>query len=695
MSHPRAHIDPGTVPCDARWIHSITQRATPLWERSADPGTPGRSGDPAAARERMQRWQRLLGSEQVLQRRLRAAPLSRQQLEPLLDGRTGDVDLPSWAAVLPEVLRATSIASPGASSGPSSGDRAFDPAAPVPFEDVLVGFVQYGRERVRAEIDVPLAAFQPPALAALERQLLAHLSFVASLALGRDFYEFRFRHAPASALEAGWLQRPASTALYAAYVAHMHRSGLREIFDAYPVLARLLCQSVEQWVAATSDLVRRFAGDFAALRSAFGWCVDGPAGAVAEIRTDLSDRHRGGCTVLECVLRTGERVVYKPRSVGPERAFYELVGWLNRRGLSLDLRVLQIVDRGSHGWVESVASAACGSDAEVERFYRRCGMLLAVLHALSATDIHCENLIASGEQPVLVDLETILTEHVLEARPRTEWQSGEPRPLAWPSRGAPPRPVSATAEDSVLRTGMLPRAAEGPGTQADLSALGADETQELGVSAMVWRAINTDQMTFSSQFGQESGASHRVRIGDRLPSVDEHRPAFLQGFEEAYRRLVSSRADLLADVRLVERFDSLELRVILRNTLTYTNLHLHLLHPEFLVDGVDRSLELEWLARPLSGPRSPQRDRIAVYEHERLAMERLDIPRFTAPTREQDQGASDDDDDGGDDDLRALFAVRDARVLKRNLERLDPSDCARQISAIERSLEARFAHRQA
>ena len=48
------------------------------------------------------------------------------------------------------------------------------------------------------------------------------------------------------------------------------------------------------------------------------------------------------------------------------------------------------------------------------RFYRRQGALLALLYALEATDFHAENLIASGEFPVLIDLETFssdLREH--------------------------------------------------------------------------------------------------------------------------------------------------------------------------------------------------------------------------------------------------------------------------------------------
>jgi lantibiotic modifying enzyme len=75
-------------------------------------------------------------------------------------------------------------------------------------------------------------------------------------------------------------------------------------------------------------------------------------------------------------------------------------------------------------------------------------------------------------------------------------------------------------------------------------------------------------------------------------------------------------------------FDDLGLRILVRSTTTYTRLHLHLMHPEFLKDGVDRSIELEWFARPLSGTTTPPKGRKLLYERERLAMENLDIPHF-------------------------------------------------------------------
>jgi type 2 lantibiotic biosynthesis protein LanM len=450
----------------------------------------------------------------------------------------------------------------------------------------------------------------------------------------------------------------------------MRRGGLLELFETHPVLARLLARSVEQWTSAAVSLCQRFLRDFSELRTFFGWKAVEPEGAVAHLRTDLSDRHHGGQTVVECVLQTGERVIYKPRTVRPEIAFYKFLGWLNDCGLSLDLRVIRALDRHTHGWVESVASVPCHSDVEVERFYTRAGMLLGVLHALAATDIHCENFIASGEHPVVVDLEMLLNDGASESQQAPGEDEAEDR---------------FGGEPSVSSTGLLPRWQTAPdGHQFDLSALGGDEAQDAGIRLLTWQSINTDQMILTEDTGTAAPMTHRVRLGDKSPSVWDHMSAFREGFREVYSCLLANRQRLISDDRLSDEFDDLELRILVRSTATYTRLHLHLLHPEFLKDGIDRSIELEWLARPLSGTTSPQKGRISVYEHERTAMESLDIPHFGTSAWRDMEHTSDDED------LFLLCGERDSRVLRRRLTTLSQADCSRQLAMMEEAVRSRF-----
>lgn len=653
---------------DQDWLEEIAARATPLWDNTLRDARI-ETFDADLAEARLDRWRALLGSELVLCRRFLASPLPRPAATLLLGAqRRQSGELPPWACGLSRILAAKPAPDP-------FHDRSFAAGDPLPFQEALLPFVRHGRAQVARRAGGALAAFAPEARIALERQLLSHLVFVSHLAFGRDFGAFRFERAPASAFETLWGRQPRSTAIYEAYVRQLHQGGLRDFFAAYPVLARLLCQSVEQWEDATLDLLRRFRRDFGLLRETFGWRTKDLAWAVAQVTPDLSDRHHGGRTVVQLVLAGGERLIYKPRPMEAERAFYAFVDRLNRGGLPLELRTVEILARDGYGWAEVVPRLACEDTAAVARFYRRSGMLLAILHTLSTTDMHCENLIASGEHPVVVDLETILTEHQLPP-PRS---GEEPIPLGWD-----PRDVS------VLRTGFLPQPHSAGAATADLSALGAGSRAELGVRHLAWQAINTDQMALSEDPGTSAAENHRVRLGGLLPPVAAYVDEVAEGFAAAYQCLLENRETLLADRVLLELFDGLELRVLLRGTLTYTAIHLHLLHPEYLADGIDRSLELEWLARPLGGPLSPQPGRAAIYEEERRAMERLDVPRFSSAVFAT--GAKNAADAlRGDDDLAALYGDRDARVVERNLRRLSVADRDRQLALIEASIAPRIA----
>ena len=181
----------------------------------------------------------------------------------------------------------------------------------------------------------------------------------------------------------------------------------------YPVLARQVVETASRWVASSLEILGHLAADAGRLRAAFspgreGDIGDiGDLGVLTEIRTGQGDFHRGGRSVALLRFDSGLGLVYKPRPLTMDAAFQDLLDWTGARGFAPVFRRLQVLDIGDHGWVERVAAAPCASGEEVERFYLRQGGYLALLYALSAVDMHHENLIAVGEHPVLVDLEAL------------------------------------------------------------------------------------------------------------------------------------------------------------------------------------------------------------------------------------------------------------------------------------------------
>ena len=312
--------------------------------------------------------------------------------------------------------------------------------------------------------------------------------------------------------------------------------------------------------------VRRLARDRRAIAASLG---DGrPLGRVLEVRSGLSDPHDDGHTVAVVRFASGLCVVYKPRPVGLEAAFARLVEWWNRPAGGLALLAPRVVDRGAYGWMEFVVHEGCAGPEAASRYYERAGALIALAGLLDATDLHCGNVIAHGEYPVLVDLETLL----------------QPR---WPGE-----------ERSLLDTGLVPSWIRGPdGGRYDVSGFGAIAPQQFRGAAVPVR-------------------ENVLRIGAAIVSPQAYADRLVSGFVRAGELLCARRDELLATDGPLAGFDRREVRVILRHTETYRAAR----------DG--GALERESLLRPVGDPRVLA----AIGWTEDAALARGDIPRFVAAT---------------------------------------------------------------
>jgi type 2 lantibiotic biosynthesis protein LanM len=292
--------------------------------------------------------------------------------------------------------------------------------------------------------------------------------------------------------------------------------------------------------------------------------------------------------------------------------FQDLLGWCNRSGLSLPLRVLRVLPRDGYGWMECVVASPCVEPEQLHRYYRRAGMLLGMVHALRGTDLHLENTIACGEQPVLVDLETLLSPRVGD------------QPSASALGEAFDR-ASAELRDSVIGTSFLPMWAELGAGPMDVSGLGAIAGRNVEVEAL--EQINTDRMRAvrrttsipvgaNSPFGDVPGAA-----------LTEYADDLVAGYREATGLLASARGELLDWLRGRTRADDCWFRFVLRPTLIYARLLTATTDPRYLRDGVDRSIELDALARACTG----RQERPALWPAVRAevaALERMDVPLF-------------------------------------------------------------------
>ncbi|GAB1510103.1 type 2 lanthipeptide synthetase LanM family protein [Actinophytocola sp. KF-1] len=498
--------------------------------------------------------------------------------------RTGRrVPRPGW---VPLVERAVRAGVPAVPAVPAGWQDAFAlPLSPLVAE--AAAMVRAAADGTGIDVDGVVRSFS----AGLSRRLVAVAArtFVAELHAQRG---------------AGVLAGDDPAARFADFVARLARpGGLAGLFIRYPVLARLLGQACEFAADATVELLRRFAADRDALVAGLLGGVD--PGALVRVVAGLGDAHQRGRTVSMVVFADGRRVVYRPRDVGTHLRFGELVRRLNDAAPGLGLRSVAVLPRAGYGWLEHVPHRAMTDPGEVDRFYRRQGALLALLHVLDGADIHCENLIAVGDQPVLIDVETMFHPDLP--------QPGVPRD----------DPATRAFGSSVHRTALLPFPVVGEHGVLDISGLGGDAGATTPASVVGWDFAGTDRMRLARRPAPYAGARNRPRIGDRPADPVDHEPALQDGFRLGYHAIMARRAEFAA---YVETCADVEVRVVARPTDRYAFLLDESTHPALLRDALERDLVLGELCRRSAA--DPVRRRLVA--HELADLWAGQVPLFTA-----------------------------------------------------------------
>ncbi|MCG8456840.1 MAG: type 2 lantipeptide synthetase LanM family protein, partial [Holophagales bacterium] len=449
------------------------------------------------------------------------------------------------------------------------------------------------------------------------------------------------------------------------------RVGAFELWARYPVLARALVERVELWIGAGVELATRLVADWPALRGAFG--VDGE---LTELESALGDRHAGGRSVICVGFSSGAKVVYKPRCLRMDREFHQLVGWLGDQGLRPRLRAPRVLCREGYGWAEYIEQAPCENAAELRRFYARQGVYLALLYALEATDFHHENLIAAGEHPVLIDLETLF-QPIL---PDVLIQADE----------------LGTVSRTVLRSGLLPRWSwvEAGVEGIDLSGLGARHGELTPVREL--SRPGTDEMGFTDRLAERPAGRHlptlEVRAGGPHPEKLEpgklepetlrtgelwqHTETILESFIAAYRELRGLRHAFVGPGGWLDRFSGHEIRVILRPTGLYVRLLEAAFHPDYLQDAVQREMLLDKLW--LDAERLPHLP--GLIPHERRDLRAGDVPRFTSRTDSRDLQPS----EGAP--IVGVLPESGLELARQRFDTLGDEDLERQLALVRMSL---------
>jgi type 2 lantibiotic biosynthesis protein LanM len=595
MTAPNAVSGQGAGAAGPYWYRSLS-----LAERLASPDRGRRAIDRERGERRLAQWmaQPPFHSGELFAQRLAAAGVSRESLVDLLgevaDGAAEDRQPPAWAITLEESFADRAAPRLALPSRWQHQGAAFWPFVEPIVRHAHAQLLAAAAALVRSQRAVPLTpeTVSVLALAALPRELVDWPVRVLVVELNVA----RLR---------GELTAGDAGGRFEQFVARLQDPGIAsDLYREYPVLARQLVECAAAWSANTLELLRRLCDDWPLICAAFPGCD--PADTLVDLDAGAGDRHRGGRAVAVLRFASCFPLVCKPRSLGVDVRFQALLRSLNEWGARAPFRTVVVLERGSYGWMEYVATAPCGSAGAVRRFYEGQGGLLALLYTLRATDIHFENLIAAGEHPVIIDLESVLQPGVV----------------------APGSGPESILRDSIVQIGLLPvRTAETPTSPGlDISGLGGLDGQLSPRPEPYWAEQATDQMHLARQSRPVAiTARHRPTLrGQPLLAVD-FTAEIISGFKDVYRLLLDHRTQLLAAEGPLSQLAQEEIRVLLRPTQMYAAMLQESFHPHFVRDGLDRDRFLDKLWKHVA--EAPALERVIGAEQE--ALRRGDIPLFT------------------------------------------------------------------
>ncbi|WP_414543910.1 type 2 lanthipeptide synthetase LanM family protein [Nostoc sp. CCY0012] len=569
--------------------------------------------------------------------------------------------LPLWAETLQQALRTDW------ETAYTSASRCLDAEKPIPFEEVYLPFVYVAQQKLIAHVGASWQLLSQAVHIRVERQLLLQLVSLCTQSLELEFSLFKALKQSAFTLLWGQGLDISSKEQYQTFIKDFKIGKLLSFFQKYNVLARLVATAMDIWVEEKTKFIQRLALDLTTIQQTF----QEDTSQIVAIQLNLSDLHNRGQSVISLTFASGLKLIYKPRGLGLEIAYFQLLAWCNQQFVLLPFKLVKVIDCKTHGWMEYVEHLPCEDEAAAQRYYQRAGMLLCLLYVLQGNDCHHENLIASGEHPVLVDLETLLQPVAQVIDPKIE------------ELGGAQYQANQQFFDSVLRTGLLPRWDFAPGGKAeDISGLGG-VGEKISVKRQKWQNINTDGMALKYELDIMPAQANTLLLNEVALLPNDYVNEIVDGFRQMYQFLSERQEVLLATNSPIAVLAHQKVRFLFRNSQVYADVLNKALNPKFLRHGVDRSIQLDVLSRAFlkADTKPPIWPLLAA---ELQALEQMDIPYFVA--------------DSSSDALRVNDLIIEGYFKEPSYDRmisclkqLNDANLAQQIAIIRGSFYSRVA----
>ncbi|MGG0337192.1 type 2 lanthipeptide synthetase LanM [Priestia aryabhattai] len=289
------------------------------------------------------------------------------------------------------------------------------------------------------------------------------------------------------------------------------------------------------------------------------------------------DSHNNNKTVAKLKFENDLCLMYKPRTLENEEAYEKLIHWLDKEMPEFKAPyAARVHTKNNFGYMEFISRKECSSEKSINNFYYKMGELVAILYSLNSKDFHGENIIAYDEDPVLIDLETLL--HKVEMVDRKKISSYENTLTSI---------INSVATISILPTTIINRQEN---LVMEVGAMNSGKSRKSPYKTQELKGRNTDSIRIENVYKEIDVIDSSPKYKGAYISADNYITDIKKGFIETYKWIEENRERYYTKIEAL--FGQYKSRYIYRSTNNYTQLIETSYHPDLLHNKIDRYIYL-------------------------------------------------------------------------------------------------------
>jgi len=335
------------------------------------------------------------------------------------------------------------------------------------------------------------------------------------------------------------------------------KESFLKFFEEYPVAARVATVRTMYLKKNFCDILQNIENDHKEIKNFL--MIDSLN--LTKIKLSNGDSHQQGNSVSILEFHD-KKLVYKPKNLKICKSFEKFIDWYTNSSELLPISIPKGIYKDEYTYNEFIIPKFCKNEKEVENFYIRYGYLIALCYLLNLNDLHLENVIAHGEYPVIIDIETCFQASV-------EMQNNSIYVDL----------LRYLEVDSVSNSFLLPKQISiGSDDNIDLSALNGKEVK-LSKTFLAPQEVNTDKFHYENVPGYFAGADNIPKLSDNEEvEVKKYRLKILEGFDDFISFIMANKNEC---IDILEVFRGQKIRLLTKGTEKYASMIRYASHPNY------------------------------------------------------------------------------------------------------------------